>query len=239
MNMYRFLVPSIIDNYISKYATLFFYISAIFLIIGTYSGLYIAPQDYQQGDAFRIMYVHVPCAFLSLFMYMSLFISALIYLIWRVKIYAFLYKPLIITGLMFTSLALISGSLWGKPMWGTFWVWDVRLTSELFLLLWYFLIYLYLTSSNKLIISSILILIGGVDIPIIHESVIWWNSLHQGQTLGLFSHKISNSMLYPLILNLIGFFLYSLWSILLWLRLELLTQTHSSEWVRRRYASIL
>lgn len=175
-------------------------------------GLFYAPSDYQQGDAFRMIYVHVPSAFLSLMVYMCMAISATVFLIWRVKIADMFAKASAPIGALFTFLALITGSIWGKPMWGTWWIWDARLTSELILL---FLFFGYMALRDALpakvgaLASSYLAIIGMINIPIIHFSVIWWNTLHQGPTLSRFGKPaMDSSMLYPLLLMIVGFILY-------------------------------
>lgn len=184
----------------------------LIISIGLVWGLFIAPSDYQQGDAFRIIYVHVPSAFLSMMVYMVMATSAASFLIWRIKIADQIAKASAPVGALFTFLALITGSIWGKPMWGTWWIWDARLTSELILL---FLFFGYMALRDALpqktgaLASSYLAIIGVINIPIIHFSVIWWNTLHQGPTLSRFAKPaMDSSMLYPLLLMILGFVLY-------------------------------
>lgn len=195
------------------------------LIYGLIGGLFLAPADYLQGDGFRILYVHVPCAFLSLFIYSVMAIAALLGIIWRLKLAFSVMQQSASLGALFTLLALITGSLWGKPMWGTFWIWDARLTSELILLFLYFgiialhsAIPLRRTADHA---TAILVLIGFVDIPIIHYSVNWWNTLHQGSTIRLLGPSlIAPSMLYPLIAMSIAFLCYYAVTLVLRLRCE-------------------
>lgn len=210
--------------------------AALMLIIGAYWGLVIAPPDYQQGDAFRIMYVHVPCAFLSMSLYAVMGLMALLVLVWRIKLAGMILMACAQTGASMTLLALITGSLWGKPMWGTWWVWDARLTSELVLFFLYAAVwivgnaYQHQAQGDRLV--SILTLVGLVDLPIIHYSVYWWNSLHQGTTfLTLGKPKIAASMGYPLLVMLIGFILYSVILVLLKTRHALLRREHRQTWV--------
>lgn len=205
-------------------------------LLGTYWGLVLAPADYQQGDAFRIMYVHVPCAFLSMSLYACMGFMALLVLIWRIKLAGIVLMACAQTGAMMTLLALVTGSLWGKPMWGTWWVWDARLTSELILLFLYGAIwavgqaYQYQVHSDRIV--AILALVGLVDLPIIHYSVYWWNSLHQGGTfLTLSKPKIAASMAYPLMMTLSAFLLYSAMLVLLKTRHALLLREHRQSWV--------
>lgn len=152
---------------------------------GIIGGLMLAPADYLQGDGFRIIYVHAPCAFLSLLIYAVMAGAAISILVFRLKLAPMVIRHSAPIGALFTFLALVTGSLWGKPMWGTWWIWDARLTSELILLFVYLGIILFQSaiqhrqSSERAI--AILILVGLVDLPIIHYSVYWWNTLQIGR----------------------------------------------------------
>ncbi len=214
--------------------------SIVILIVGAVWGLAFAPPDYQQGDAFRIIYVHVPSAFLSMALYVWMGFLAVLLLVWRIKIAGLLIHIVAQVGLYMAFLALATGSIWGKPMWGAWWVWDARLTSELVLFLLYAAILAtYQAAKNKEDgdkIIAILTLVGIIDLPIIHYSVYWWNTLHQGSTLSIFAKpKIDGSMLYPLLFTLVGFFLYCLWIILERARQELLFREKRQSWVRIQF----
>lgn len=207
------------------------------LIVGVVWGLAFAPPDYQQGDAFRIIYVHVPAAFMSMMLYGWMGFLAFLLLVWRIKIAGLLIHLIAQVGALMAFLALVTGSIWGKPMWGAWWVWDARLTSELVLLLLYAAILAtYQAIKNKEDgdrIIAILTLVGLIDLPIIHYSVYWWNTLHQGSTLSVFAKpKIASLMLYPLLLTLLGFLFYSLWIILEKARNELVYRERRQSWVR-------
>ena len=187
-----------------------FLFSLLFISYGLYLGLFVAPSDYQQGDAFRIIYVHVPSAWLSLFAYTSVFVCSVISLIWKIKVFEILSIASAKNGAIFTFLALITGSIWGKPMWGTWWVWDARLTSELILLFIYlsiiFLYYSYDDYRKGAKAANILAIVGFINIPIIHFSVEWWNTLHQGPSvIKLSAPSIAGDMLTPLIITALGF----------------------------------
>ncbi|KTD03616.1 heme ABC transporter permease CcmC [Legionella feeleii] len=209
----------------------------LFLILGMIWGLVFAPPDYQQGDAFRIIYVHVPTAFLSMAIYGWMGFLAVLLLVWRIKMAGLMLGIAAQTGAVMAFLALLTGSIWGKPMWGTWWIWDARLTSELILLLLYLAILATGTAfqnkeqGDKIV--AILTLVGLVDLPIIHYSVYWWNTLHQGATLSVFAKpKIASTMLYPLLLTLAGFSFYCLWVMLHKARNELVLRERRQQWVK-------
>ncbi len=190
-------------------------------------GLAFAPADYQQGNGFRIMYVHVPAAVFSMSVYVAMAVAGGIGLIWRLKVAAMVARSCAPIGAAFTFLALATGSLWGKPMWGAWWVWDARLTSELILLFLY-LGYMALqeaieerdTADRA---GAVLALVGLINIPIIHYSVEWWYTLHQGATiLKLGKPSIAPAMLWPLLLMLAAYGLLALLVVLLRTRNEVL-----------------
>ncbi|AYQ56460.1 Cytochrome c-type biogenesis protein CcmC, putative heme lyase for CcmE [Bathymodiolus thermophilus thioautotrophic gill symbiont] len=205
-------------------------------LAGLYWGLVVSPADYQQGDSVRIMYVHVPAAWMSLFIYMVMAISGAIGLIWQIKLAHIVAKVSAPIGALFTLLALITGSIWGKPMWGTWWVWDARLTSELILL---FLYLAYMSLNNAFDnpktaskASAILAIVGLVNIPIIYYSVEWWNSLHQGSSIGVTKVSMQIDMFISLMLISFAFkFLYGA-LMLMRARDEVLVREQNSRWVR-------
>jgi heme exporter protein C len=211
--------------------------SLLLLVAGVYGALLLAPPDYQQGESYRIMFIHVPSAWMSLFIYMVMAGSAATGLIWRVKVAEVIARSSAPLGAWFTFLTLVTGSLWGKPMWGTWWVWDARLTSELILLFLY-LGYIALQSAiedrrKAARASAILALVGVVNIPIIHYSVEWWNTLHQGPTVTKFdAPSIHPSMLIPLLIMALAFMLYYATAVLLRARCEVLERERNSRWVQ-------
>jgi heme exporter protein C len=212
-------------------------LTGVLLVYGLVGGLVLAPQDYQQGDGFRIIYVHVPSAFLSLMVYVVMASMSAVYLIWRIKLADILAVNSARIGASFTFLALVTGAIWGKPMWGTWWVWDARLTSELILLFLY-LGYMALRNAipkldNAAQASGLLAIVGVINIPIIHYSVVWWNTLHQGPTLSrLAKPTIAPTMLYPLLVMIAGFICFYLVILLIQTRAELLRREHTSAWVQ-------
>ena len=207
------------------------------LLVGLYLGLFVAPQDYQQGQSYRIIFVHVPSAWMSLFIYMFMAVLSGVHLIWNIKLADVMARSSAALGASFTFLALATGSLWGKPMWGAWWVWDARLTSELILLFLY-LGYIALVAAIEdpraaARAGGLLILVGVVNIPIIHYSVEWWNTLHQGPTVTkLDKPSIHVSMLVPLLLMAAAFQLYFFTVVLMRARVELLNRERRSEWVK-------
>ncbi|WGY47512.1 heme ABC transporter permease [Vibrio sp. ABG19] len=188
----------------------FVILALLCLAAGTVWGLAFAPADYQQGDSFRIIYIHVPAAIWSMGVYMSMAIAAFIGLVWQVKLSDMAASAMAPIGAVYTFIALITGAVWGKPMWGAWWVWDARLTSELILLFLYLgVIALYHAFDDQKTAAKaagILAIVGVINLPIIHFSVEWWNTLHQGATITKFAKpSISNDMLWPLLLNIFGF----------------------------------
>ncbi len=210
--------------------------SMLLFAYGLVGGLWLAPPDFQQGDAFRIIYIHVPSAFLSLMIFSVMTFCAVLSLVWRIKMADLILQVSCPLGAWFTALALATGSIWGKPMWGTYWVWDARLTSELILLFIYFgVIVLSHTIPEERTAakaSAILTLVGFVDIPIIHFSVNWWNTLHQGDTLKIFSKStIAPSMLHPLLAMIGAFAFFYGWMCLSRARSLCLLKDKRARWV--------
>ncbi len=212
-------------------------ICAGFMLTGLYQGLLVAPPDYQQGESYRIMFIHVPAAWMSMFVYVVMAGAGAIGLIWHMKLAEIVAISSAPIGASFTFLALVTGSIWGKPMWGTWWVWDARLTSELILLFLYLgVIALYNAVDDKRTAAratSILALVGVVNIPIIHYSVEWWNTLHQGPTVTKFdTPSIDMRMLIPLLLMAVAFKLFYAVVVLMRSRCEVLQRERNTQWVR-------
>ncbi len=176
---------------------------------GLFWGLFLSPADYQQGDAVRIMYIHVPFAWLSMLGYTGLAAAAVLSLVWRHPLADLAAAEIGPVGATVTALCLVTGSLWGKPMWGAWWVWDARLTSELVLFFLYcghiLLIRAFDDQERGYRAGAILALVGVVNLPVIHYSVTWWNSLHQGNSIGLTgSNTMDSRMLWPLAIAALG-----------------------------------
>ncbi|MCB1734248.1 MAG: heme ABC transporter permease [Gammaproteobacteria bacterium] len=212
-------------------AALFF----LTFIPGLYYSLIGSPPDYQQGESARIMYIHVPAAWMSMFIYGVMALAGAITLIWKMKMADIVAQVSAPIGASFTFLALVTGSLWGKPMWGAYWVWDARLTSEL-ILLFLFLGYIALTTSiddkrTAARAGAVLALVGVVNLPIIHYSVEWWSTLHQPSTVKVMGKSaIHLSMLIPLLLMSFAFKFYYAWVVLSSARAEVLDRDKNAKW---------
>jgi heme exporter protein C len=220
----------------------FGWIAAILIAAGLYGGLLLAPPDYQQGDGFRIIYVHAPSAWLSLMVYSCMATAAAVGLIWRMKVAHAVAASCAGVGAAFTAVSLITGMLWGKPMWGTYWVWDPRLTAQLILLFLFFgymaLRASYDDTSRADRLSAWLAVIGMVNVPIVRFSVEWWNSLHQSPSvMKLARASMPASMLVPLLLMLAGFTVFFLAFLSVRLRAEVLRREKHSAWVREMVAN--
>ncbi len=209
----------------------------VLMVTGIFMGLFVAPPDYQMGDSYRIIYIHVPTAWMSLSVYVLMALAAAIGLIWKMKVSFHVSRACAPIGAAFTFCALITGSLWGKPTWGTYWIWDARLTSELVLLF----LYMGYMALDKAIpdrntasqATAVLSLVGLVNIPIIHYSVEWWNTLHQGSTvIRMDGPSIDAQMLVPLLITTVAMNLYFVSVLFSRVRCELLNLERRTQWVR-------
>ncbi len=205
------------------------FFSFILLFAGLIFGFYLSPDDYQQGSTVRIMYVHVPSAWLSLMTYLIMTIYSIIALAFRMPFGFIVNKAVAPIGAIFTLVCIITGALWGKPMWGTWWVWDARLTSVAVLFIVY-LIIIFINSSfeNRMVgekVAAIFILVGSVNLPIVKFSVDWWNTLHQPATISKLSKpSIDPSMMTPLIIMTLAFIFIGISIAILRIKSEILTR---------------
>ncbi|MCD9460397.1 heme ABC transporter permease [Marinibactrum halimedae] len=212
-------------------------LTASLLIAGSVWGLAFSPADAKQGNSYRIIYIHVPAAFLALAGYYVMAISGAVGLIWRIKVAELTMRAAAPIGAVLTFVSLFTGAVWGKPTWGTWWVWDARITSMLILFFLYLGVmalhnaFTHEETANKA--SAILALVGTVNIPIIYKSVDWWFTLHQPATIKFTSEStIDPSMLYPLLIMVIGFYaLYAL-ALILRTRVEILKRERRTKWVK-------
>lgn len=218
------------------------FLTVVLLSAGLVWGLLLAPSDYQQGQSVRIMYVHVPAAILAQSSYVMMAVAALVALVWRIKIADAAVQTAAPIGAMMTLLALATGSLWGKPMWGTFWIWDARLTSTL-ILFFLFVGVLALRSAsgrgrNAGRAASVLALIGLINLPVIKYSVDWWFTLHQPASFTLTERPaMPVEMWAPLLVMVLGFYSWFAFTWILRLRMEVLQRESRADWVQRVVSS--
>lgn len=215
MNWRKFASPAVFFPLAGKLVPWFATAATVFCLAALYVGFFVAPTDAQQGEAYRIIFVHVPAAWMSMFIYLVMAVYAALGLIFHTRLSSMMAQALAPTGVLFTFIALWTGALWGKPMWGAWWVWDARLTSELILLF----LYVGLMSLRGAIDDprradravALLTLVGVVNIPIIYFSVKWWNTLHQGATVTLTKAPLmAQTMLLGMLLMTLGFWMYSI-----------------------------
>jgi heme exporter protein C len=239
---YRLASPPYVYRVAALWIPWFLTAAAITIGYGLIDGLVFAPRDYQQGDAFRMIYVHVPSAWMSEFTYACMAVAGAIGLIWRIKMGHAVAAAAAPIGASFTLAALVTGSLWGRPMWGTYWAWDPRLTTELILLF----LYVGVMSLRPAFedpargdrAAALLSVVGVVNLPIIHYSVVWWNSLHQGATVAkLGKPDIELSMLWPLLSMMLGFMCFYGAVLCIRLRGEILDRERQATWVREAVKS--
>lgn len=205
--------------------------------LGLYIGFFVAPTDFQQGDAYRIIFVHVPAAWMSMVIYLAMAFWAAMGLAFNTRLSSMMASALAPTGAMFTFLALWTGALWGKPTWGTWWVWDARLTSELILLF----LYLGFMALQAAIdeprradrAGAVLALVGVVNVPVIYFSVQWWNTLHQGSSINFKSApSMAMTMLLGMLIMALAFWAYSIAAALVRVRCLMLERDAHSDWSR-------
>jgi heme exporter protein C len=231
--------PPYFDRFSARWAPWCFGLGLLVMAWGAWQGLFVVPADYQQGDSFRILYIHVPSAWMSMFIFALMALYSAIALIWRIKLCEILAMACAPIGAAFTVITLATGSIWGKPMWGTWWEWDPRLTSELVLLFLYLgVIGLYQAVDDRRSAAraaGLLAIVGVALLPVIRYSVEWWNSLHQGQTIRVFGESsMDPSMFPPLAAMVIGTKLWFLGSLLLRARADNLEREAGKDWVRQR-----
>jgi heme exporter protein C len=222
-NLYRYASPTNLCRLTSRLIPWFAIPAAILFIAGLYVAFFVAPTDFQQGDVYRVLFLHVPASWLGMFLYVLMAIYATIGWAWNARASSMMAASLSITGALFTVLSLATGALWGKPTWGTWWVWDARTTSTLILLF----LYLGFISLQSAIdeprraerACAILALVGVINVPIIYFSVQWWNTLHQGATIRLTSSPtMAPAMLAALLIMSAACWLYSVAVVLTRLR---------------------
>ena len=213
--MFKLFEPNKIFKITSKAPKYVLFLFIVVLSVGLVEALIISPEDYKQSDAVRIMYVHVPAAWISLGIFSSITLLSICGFVFKNKNFFLISKSLAPSGFVFNIIALVTGSIWGKPTWGTWWAWDARITSMLILALFYvmyLIIWRIYDKEEKVYkISTFITILGIINVPIIKYSVDWWNTLHQPASINIFSKSsIHSSMLYPLLIMTAAFALFSL-----------------------------
>lgn len=237
MNWYKFSAPSAFYPLAGKLIPWFWALAALFGTVGLWLGLVVAPIDFQQGEGYRIIFVHVGASWMSMFIYVVMAFWAAIGLAFNTRLSGMMTAALAPTGALFTFLALWTGAFWGKPMWGAWWVWDARLTSELILLFLY-IGFIALTRAiddprraDKA--GAVLALVGVINIPIIYFSVKWWNTLHQGASVSLSKgSSMAALMLWAMLLCALAMWMYTIAVSLIRVRGIILERERHTEWVK-------
>jgi len=241
-DLFRYAAPQAFFPVAGKMVPFFAVLAALFAIAGLYVAFFVAPTDATQGEAYRIIFLHVPAAWMSMFLYLVMAGWAGFGLAFNTRLSGMMASALAPTGAMFTFVALWSGALWGKPTWGTYWVWDARLTSELILL---FLYLGFIALKNAIEdpmradrAGAILALVGAVNVPIIYFSVQWWNTLHQGASVSMTrAPSMAATMLVGMLLMALAAWMYSIAVALVRLRKIILQRERDAEWVRMQRAA--
>jgi heme exporter protein C len=236
INWFKYSAPTTFYGLAGKLVPWFAAAAAILSVVGLYIGFFVAPTDAVQSEAYRIMFIHVPTSILSMFVYLVMAGYAALGLIFNTRLSSMMANALAPTGALFTFIALWTGALWGKPMWGTWWVWDARLTSELILLF----LYLGFISLHASIddprradrASALLAIVGSVNVPIIYFSVKWWNTLHQGATIKFSGTSMQTAMQHALFTMLLACWCYAVAMTLLRVRSIILERERNTQWVR-------
>ena len=233
INWYKYASPTNFYPLAGKMIPWFATPAAILFAVGIYVGFFVAPTDFQQGDAYRIIFIHVPAAWMGMFLYILMAAYAGVGWAFNARLSSMMASSLSITGAMFTFLSLVTGSLWGKPTWGTWWVWDARMTSTLILLF----LYIGFISLQAAIddhrradrAGAVLALVGVINVPIIYFSVQWWNTLHQGATIRILNKPtIAPKMLAAMLIMLAACWLYSIAVVLVRLRYIILEREQNA-----------
>ncbi|MBF0255473.1 MAG: cytochrome c biogenesis protein CcsA [Gammaproteobacteria bacterium] len=238
INWFKFSSPATFYPLAGKLVPLFSWIAVALIAVGLYMSFFVAPTDYKQGEGYRIIFVHVPAAWMSMFIYVVMAFWSGVGLVFNTRLSSMMATALAPTGALFAFLSLWTGAFWGKPMWGTWWVWDARLTSSLIL----FFLYIGFIALQAAIddprrsdrAGAILVLVGIVNVPIIYFSVRWWNTLHQGATIKMDGSGTSMeaTMLYAMLIMTLGFWAYAIATAMSRVRSIILERERNSTWVQ-------
>ena len=235
INWYKYAAPANFYPLAGKMIPFFTVVTVLLFIIGLYVGFFVAPTDFQQGESYRILFIHVPAAWMGMFLYVLMAIYAGIGWAFNARLASMMAQAIAPTGAIFTFIALVTGSLWGRPAWGVWWVWDARLTSTLILMFLY-IGFISLQSSIDDVrradrAGAVLALVGVINVPIIYFSVQWWNSLHQGATISKNSFKMAPSMAAAMFLLLGACWLYSIAVVLARVRYIIREREQEAPWM--------
>jgi len=242
LNIWKYSAPQTFFPLAGKMVPVFAVLALLFALPGLYIGFFVAPTDFQQGEAYRIIFIHVPAAWMSMFIYVVMAFWAGVGLIFNTRLSSMMARALAPTGALMTFIALWTGALWGKPTWGTWWVWDARLTSELILLFLY-VGYMALAASIEDVrrsdrASAVLALVGVVNVPIIYFSVQWWNTLHQGASVSMTrAPSMAVSMLTAMLLMSLAFWMYSIAVSLVRVRAIIREREQNAAWMHESAAT--
>ncbi len=237
MNLYYYASPSTFYPLAGKLIPWFAALAFVLTVVGLYISFFVAPTDFQQGEGYRIIFIHVPAAWMSMFIYVVMAFWSAIGLAWNTRLSFIMARALAPTGAMFTFVALWTGAFWGKPMWGAWWVWDARLTSELIL----FFLYVGVMALQAAIddprrsdrAGALLNLVGVINVPIIYFSVKWWNTLHQGSSVSLTrAPSMAHIMLWGMLIMALAAWMYAIAVALVRARSMILERERQTDWVR-------
>jgi len=241
LNLWRFASPQVIYPIAGRMAPMFMAAALVLGLVGLYIGFFVAPTDFQQGESYRIIFIHVPAAWMSMVIYLAMAFWCAVGMIMNTRLSFMMALALAPTGALMTFIALWTGALWGKPTWGAWWVWDARLTSELILLF----LYIGFMSLHAAIddvrradrAAGLLALVGVVNVPIIYFSVQWWNTLHQGASVSLTrAPSMATTMLTGMLIMALAAWMYSIAASLMRLRVIILEREADADWVREQIA---
>mgnify|MGYP001250928207 CR=1 FL=1 len=234
-SLFRYAAPNVFYPIAGKLVPLFAALAAVLTVVGLYIGFFVAPTDAQQGDSYRIIYIHVPSAWMAMFLYLVMAFWAGIGLAFNTRLSSMMAQAIAPTGALMAFISLWTGALWGRPTWGTYWVWDARLTSTLILLFLYLgFIALQAAIDDKRRADkagAVLALVGVVNVPIIYFSVKWWNTLHQGASVKPGSSSMAEIMLTGMLVMVFAFWMYAIAAVLARLRAIILEREKRTQWV--------
>jgi len=239
-NLYWFASPQTFYPLAGRWVPIFAVLAILLTVIGLAIAFFVAPTDATQGESYRIIFVHVPAAWMSMFLYVMMAFWAGIGLAFNTRLSSMMATAIAPTGALMTFLALWTGALWGRPTWGTYWVWDARLTSELILLFLYFgfmALQAAIDDPRRADrAGAVLALVGVVNVPIIYFSVQWWNTLHQGASVSVRGSSMNSTMLIGMLVMALAFWMYSLAAVLHRVRTLILQREGRADWVRELLA---